>query len=281
MSRKIYYLGPMASYCDCARMLFAEKMDLGDFEAMPVRSISAVIKELAKEENFDSFAVLPIENSVEGIVRETIDNLFLLKNTSINIIAETSIQVRHCLASFSESLDKISTVVSHPQAIAQCYGFINEKLPQTVNVNHESSTASAIKSLLNKPSDIAAIGSEYAANLYNVPILEYSINDMESNKTRFILLGEKQTKVSGNDKTGFSFSTPNSSGALCKILNILDAHHINMTYIDSRPSKKSLGEYVFYVDIDGHALSDNVSKAIFEILQNVSDFQYFGSYTRI
>ena len=148
MSRKIFYLGPMASYCDCARMLFVEKMDLGDFEAIPVRSISAVINELAKEENFDSFAVLPIENSVEGVVRETLDNLCMLKNTSINIIAETSISVQHCLATFSESLGAITTVVSHPQAIAQCYGFINEKLTNDVSLNHESSTASAIKSLL-------------------------------------------------------------------------------------------------------------------------------------
>ena len=278
---KIYYLGPQASYCDCARDKFVKTFFLDEYEDSPESSIISVIKKLAQLENKDAYGVIPIENSVEGVVRETIDNLCLLKNTNMKILAETSIPVNHCLAGYAKSLEDIDTVISHPQAIAQCYGFITNNLKEDVILKNELSTALAIKGILPEQPNLAAIGSEYAAKLYNVPVIRSGINDMDSNTTRFVLIGAKRNKITGNDKTGFSFSTPNTPGALCKILKILDDHQINMTYIDSRPSKKSLGEYVFYVDIDGHVLTDNVSKALFEILQNVSEFQYFGSYTKI
>ena len=278
---KIYYLGPQASYCDCARDKFVRTFFLEEHEDTPERSILSVIKKLSQIENKDAYGVIPIENSVEGVVRETIDNLCMLKNTNMKILAETSIPVNHCLAGYAKKLDDIDTVISHPQAIAQCYGFISDNLREDIILKNELSTALAIKGILPEQPNLAAIGSEYAAKLYKVPVIRSGINDMESNTTRFVLIGSKRNKITGNDKTGFSFSTPNTPGALCKILKILDEHQINMTYIDSRPSKKSLGEYVFYVDIDGHVLTDNVSKALFEILQNVNDFQYFGSYTKV
>ena len=278
---KIFYLGPEASYCYCAMEKFASVFNLASYEAVAKNSILAVIKSMCLEENSNFYAVIPIENSVEGIVRETIDNLGLLKDTDIKIVAETSIPVKHCLVGFADDYKNIDTVVSHPQAIAQCYGFINDNLSESVILKHELSTAAAVQKVSESSPNLVAIGSEFAAQLYGKPIIKSEINDYSSNKTRFILLGKKQSKISANDKTGFSFATPNTPGALCKVLNILDAHGINMTYIDSRPSKQDLGEYVFYVDIDGHALSDNISKAIFEILLVVKDFQYFGSYTSV
>ena len=277
---KIFYLGPEASYCDLAKSKFVNYLG-GEFDEIAKPTILSVIKELASSENIDCYGVIPIENSVEGIVRETIDNLLLLKYTDMKIVAEISIPINHCLVGFTKSLKKLEKVISHPQAIAQCYDFLTQKLSENITISHENSTALAVKNLSKDSLNICAIGSEYAAKLYNVPIIRKNINDRESNTTRFVLIGAKKTKISGNDKTGFSFTTANKPGALCKILNILEKHQINMTYIDSRPSKKNLGEYVFYVDIDGHALSTNISKAIFEILQNVSDFQYFGSYVKI
>ncbi len=278
---KIFYLGPKASYCDFAKETFVRKFFLEEYEQIPKHSILAVIQELTKESNENSFAVIPIENSVEGVVRETIDNLSLLTETNIKIIAETSIPICHCLVGYATDYKQIDTIVSHPQAIAQCYKFISDNFKEDTSLRNELSTAAAIKELDQSKPNIAAIGSILAANLYKKPIITEKINDMDSNRTRFVLLGKKQTKITGSDKTGFSFVTPNTPGALCKVLNILDKHNINMSYIDSRPSKKNLGEYVFYVDIDGHALSDNISTAIFEILQIVKDFHYFGSYTKI
>lgn len=281
MNKKIFYLGPQASYCDIAKDKFITTFYLEEYEQIAKHSILSTIKELTKDENKDSFAVIPIENSIEGVVRETIDNLSLLNGSNIKIIAETSIPIEHCLASYAHTISDIKAIVSHPQAIAQCYNYITNHFPENIELHNELSTAAAIQNLDANDPNIAAIGSEYAANLYNKPIIETKINDIDSNRTRFILLGQKQTKVTGNDKTGFSFVTANTPGALCKVLNILEKHNINMTYIDSRPSKKNLGEYVFYVDIDGHAVSQNISVAIFEILQLVKEFNYFGSYTSI
>ena len=281
MKKKVFYLGPQASYCDYAKNKFVSTFFLEEYEQVAKHSILSTIKELTKETNQDSYAVIPIENSVEGIVRETIDNLGLLTQTNIKIIAETSIPIQHCLASYANNLEEIKVISSHPQAIAQCYNFITNNFREDIELRNELSTAAAIKNLNPENPSISAIGSSFAATLYNKPILKTEINDITSNRTRFILLGQKQTKITGHDKTGFSFVTPNTPGALCKILNILEKHNINMTYIDSRPSKKTLGEYVFFVDIDGHALSQNISVALFEILQFVKDFQYFGSYTII
>ena len=281
MEKKVFYLGPQASYCDIAKDKFISTFFLEEYTQVAKSSILGTIKELTKEENKESFAVIPIENSVEGMVRETIDNLNLLNNSSTKIIAETSIPIEHCLAGYANSLEEIKVIISHPQAIAQCYNFISSNFPENIEINNELSTAAAIKKLEKASPHIAAIGSVFAADLYNKPVIQTEINDISSNRTRFILLGQKQTKITGNDKTGFSFVTANTPGALCKILNILEKHNINMTYIDSRPSKKNLGEYVFYVDIDGHALSQNISVAIFEILQQVKEFHYFGSYTSI
>ena len=281
MSKNIFYLGPQASYCDYAKDKFVSTFSLEEYKQKPKPSILSIIKELANNINNDSFAVIPIENSIEGVVRETIDNLAILNNTNIKIIAETSIPIKHCLAGYAERYEDIQKISSHPQAIAQCYGFISANFSESIELQNELSTSAAINKLDKTMPHIAAIGSEYAAKLYGKPIIKTGINDEKTNKTRFVLLGKKQTNITGNDKTGFSFVTQNTPGALCKVLSILEKHNINMTYIDSRPSKKNLGEYIFYVDIDGHALSQNIAFAIFEILQIVKDFQHFGSYTKI
>ena len=282
MQNKIFYLGPQTSYCDCAKELFIKKFfnEQTKFEEIAKPTIISVIKALTQSEHKNSFAIMPIENSIQGIVRETLDALLLLKYTDIKIIAEASIPVNHCLIGYASSLSEINEITSHPQAIAQCYNFISDNFEEAISIKHDSSTASAISKLTPDSPNSVAIGSEYSAKYYNIPIIKKDINDMPSNTTRFILLGIKKNKITKQDKTGFSFSTPNSPGALCNVLKILDKYQINMTYIDSRPSKKSLGEYMFYVDIDGHALTENVSKAIFEILQIVTDFQYLGSYTQ-
>ena len=114
MKKKVFYLGPQASYCDYAKNKFVSTFFLEEYEQVAKHSILSTIKELTKETNQDSYAVIPIENSVEGIVRETIDNLGLLTNTSIKIIAETSIPIQHCLASYANNLEEIKVISSHP-----------------------------------------------------------------------------------------------------------------------------------------------------------------------
>ena len=117
--------------------------------------------------------------------------------------------------------------------------------------------------------------------MYNIPVLETGINDEENNTTRFVLLGKFTTPQTGNDKTSITFSTENKAGALNKILTILDTNNINMSYIDSRPSKKELGEYVFYIDFEGHILDEKIDKALEEIKPLTKMFYVIGSYHSI
>jgi prephenate dehydratase len=128
---------------------------------------------------------------------------------------------------------------------------------------------------------VGAIGSKFSAEYYSKPVIQENINDEKYNQTRFLLIGKKQMpKYDGEYKTSITFSTENKSGALCEILQILQKYNINMSYISSRPSKKVLGEYSFYIDFDGKITDDRVAKSMFEILQHVRTFKHLGSYPK-
>lgn len=276
---KLFYLGPQTSYTDIAKELFKQEFNLNDYVDTERKTITAVANELNNPELDDnSFAVLPIENSIEGIVKESIDNISKLNNPEIKIQAECVIPINHCLVGFARQKSDIKTVISHPQAISQCYDYIYKSFGNDIEYRSESSTANSIKNLMPDDKTIAAIGSKYSAEFYNKPVIEENINDEKFNQTRFFLLGKKSFKTDRAYKTGIYFSTENKSGALCKILQILEKHQINMTHISSRPSKKILGEYTFYIDFDGKLNDLKISKAIFEILQNVKSFKHLGSY---
>ncbi len=277
--RKLLFLGPNGSYSDFAKNKFIDKFNF-NCVSTNLKSISAVIKALKDENSQDIVAVIPIENSIEGIVRETLDNLSSLKKEGIKIIAETTIDIKHALIGYGKKQD-IKVIRSHPQALAQCKHFMNANFADSLIEEATLSTSSAIKSLSEKDKITAAIGSVECANMYNVPIIEENINDEENNKTRFILLGKFLAPQTGKDKTSITFSTENKAGALSKILTILESYEINMSYIDSRPSKKELGEYVFYIDFEGHIQDDKVQKAFSDIKNFVKMFYVIGSYSSI
>jgi prephenate dehydratase len=243
-----------------------------------LKSITGIIKALKDENSEDIAAVIPIENSIEGIVREALDNLVSLKKEGIKIIAETTMDVRHALLGYSDKKSEIKVVRSHPQALAQCKHFLSANFPDTLIEEATLSTSAAIKSLRKDEKSVAAIGSVECAKMYKVPVLEENINDEENNKTRFILLGKFLSPQTGADKTSITFSTENKAGALSKILNIFDKNGINMSYIDSRPSKKELGEYVFYIDFEGHINDEKTKNAFSEMEQFVKMFYVIGSY---
>ena len=274
--RKLLFLGPNGSYSDFAKNKFIDAFNFNCISTN-LKSISAVIKALKDENSEDIAAVIPIENSIEGIVRETLDNLSSLKKEGIKIIAETTMDIEHSLAGYGKLRD-IKVIRSHPQALAQCKQFIHANYPDSLIEEATLSTSAAIKSL--KPTDktIAAIGSPECAKMYNVPNIKEKINDEDNNKTRFILLGKFLAPKTGKDKTSITFSTENKAGALSKILAILDSYEINMSYIDSRPSKKELGEYIFYIDFEGHILDEKVQMAFADLKPMVKMFYIIGSY---
>lgn len=281
MEKEIYFLGPKTAYSDFAKDQFISLFKLDGYIEKPMRTITAVISEINKAQRSDALAVLPIENSIEGTVKETIDNLNRINNPDIKILGETVVSIEHCLITYAKDFSSIKKIKSHPQALSQCYDYIYEKFKDNVVLESESSTANAVQALTIESPEIAAIGNKYSAQYYGKPLLDTDINDEKFNQTRFILLGvPKKISKTSQDKTSITFSTENKSGALCDILAILKENNINMTYISSRPSRKSLGEYMFYIDFDGHVLDSTISKAMFQLLQHVKTFRHLGSYPK-
>ena len=275
--RKLLFLGPRGSYSDFAKNKFIDAFDL-NCVSTNLKSISGIIKALKDENNEDMAAVIPIENSIEGIVRETLDNLSSLKKEGFKIIAETTLNVEHALIGFCDKKSEIKIVRSHPQALSQCKRNLQANFADSLIEEATLSTSAAIRSLSKDEPSIAAIGSVECARMYDIPVVEEKINDEENNQTRFIFLGKFLAPPTGNDKTSITFSTENKAGALSKILTILEENNINMSYIDSRPSKKELGEYVFYIDFEGHINDDKVQKAFDKIKPLVKMFYVIGSY---
>jgi prephenate dehydratase len=263
MTNKVLFLGPEGSYSDIVKNKF-ECLFENTLVYEALDSIYQIAKTVENSEDNDIFAILPIENSVEGIVRETQDCLTMLSQKGFKIIAETTIPIEHCLIGFGDK-DKAKTVVSHPQAIAQCREYIYKTWGNDISIHPAFSTSNAVKSLTKENDTFIAIGNKFCAEIYDVPIIESNINDRKNNATRFILLGNFKLEKADKNKVSITFSTENKAGALNKVLNILDKYEINMSYIDSRPSRKELGEYVFYVDFAGYIEDSNIALALIEI----------------
>ena len=273
----IAYLGPGGSYTEMAKDLFCEKYGLNVHQE-PMKTIKQALEFV--DENSSAVAILPIENSIEGSVRETIDNLIRTKNENIRILSEVVMPIKHCLLSRTTELSSITGVISHPQALAQCQNYIHNELPRHLTVIEVASTAEAAKNLQNYNLTYAAIGSEKTAEIYYLNILKDNINDDPDNQTRFALIGDFETPKTQNDNTTLAFSTVNKPGALLEILKIFQDFGINLSYIDSRPSKAKFGEYTFFVDFDGHITDEVIIKAIDEVKTHTHYYRLVGSYER-
>ena len=274
---QIAYLGPGGSYTEMAKDSFCEKYKIDAYQT-PMKTIKQVLEFIDETPNV--IGVLPVENSIEGTVRETIDNLIRTKNTNIKILSEVVIPIKHCLLSRTTELCSITSIISHPHALAQCQNFIYNELPRHLSTCEAVSTAEAAKNLQNYNLTYAAIGSEKTAEIYNLNILKENINDDPDNKTRFALIGDFETPKTQNDSTTLAFSAENKPGALLEILQVFQAYDVNLSYIDSRPSKTQFGEYTFFVDFDGHISEEKIIKLINEIKNHTKYYRLVGSYER-
>lgn len=272
--KKLVYLGPEGSYSQLAAKKISSSVI---FEAQPsIKKIIEIMDNLPIELHHEVEAVIPIENFIEGIVRETIDNLVISKN--IQIIKEVLLPISHCLVTKEMTLQNIKKVYSHPQALAQCNSFLVNNLPM-VEILPTTSTSEAVR-LIKNAKECAAIAGENASNLYEVPIFMKKINDEPDNKTRFILIGHRQLPISGSDRTGFAFSTLNKAGALVDVMSVFKKYNINLSYIDSRPSKKVFGTYTFYIECDAYIQDEMLQKAIKEIQPLTTFLKFIGSYPK-
>ena len=269
----IYYLGPDGSNTYYAMLRFIEKSNIKVLNMLPQKSIKFALDNFSKD--YSSICILPVENSIEGIVRETIDNFLRFTDNSIQIYGEITIPINHMLLSKGNEI--ITKIYSHPQALAQCSAYLYKNFPN-VELKEVSSTSYAAQRVADGEANAAAIANETCAELFGLNIIANNINDEQGNKTRFYVLGRKEITVPKEGKTALMISTKNEHGALCNVLQILAKHNINMSCIESRPSKKKLGEYVFFIELDGLKDEYYISLALEEIMMYADFVKILGSF---
>lgn len=274
----IYYLGPDGSNAHNAMLRFLKTTETEVKNYYPQKNIRTALESAFADSS--SFCVLPIENSIEGIVRETIDNLLRLNSPSFKIQGEITLPIKHLLLSTSKDKSTIKKIISHPQALSQCGNFIHKNFPE-VELKEVSSTSYAAEKTAQLQDDsVAAIANETCANIFNLNILSDDINDENDNKTRFYILSRTELHKENSGKTAIILSVKNVSGALCEVLKIFAKYDINLSYIDSRPSKRRLGEYLFFMEADGYESDENIKNAMKEILSFVNFFRVLGSFQK-
>lgn len=226
------------------------------------------------ENGRSDYTILPVENSLEGSVGESYDVLLATKLTAVG---ETYHRISHCLIGL-QNLEKIDTVYSHPQALGQCRKFIQDNHLKSIPTYD---TAGSVKILLELNKDnIACIASRKAAEIYNVPIIKEGIEDNPNNYTRFLILANNKTEKTSKDKTSIIFAIKHIPGALYSILEKFNANKINLTKIESRPTKNTPWEYNFYVDFEGHKDDNGILDTIEKIRPNTTFLKILGSYPR-
>ena len=220
-------------------------------------------------------AVLPIESATGGGVTFTLDGLL---EATLTICRELHLEVIHCLVGQQKELSKIERVYSHPQPLDQCRTWLARNLPRARLMVTHSTVLAAQQASEDEAS--AAICSELAAELNEIPVLRQGIQDSHKNVTRFIIVGGEPRQPTGADKTSLLFSTPHERGALSRVLRVFDEEGINLTRIESRPSQQEMWEYVFYVDLEGHCQDPHVQRALERIEAQCRTTRVLGSYPR-
>lgn len=280
--QNIIYLGPAGSFTEIAaenfmNTLSKEAAACNNPDKILKSSILQVIE--AVDNNIGNIGIVPIENSIEGIVRETLDNL-ARATSRVMITGEIIIPISHCLISKSENISKIDKVMSKPEALGQCHHFIANNLKNITEKISATSTSEAVKQLIDLPENYAAIGTAKAAEIYGLKIVAKNINDEKDNLTRFVSLGAKVATRTGNDKTSIAFSACNQAGSLVDILMVFKENNLNLSYIESRPAKKVFGDYTFFIDFEGHIEDAEVQKTIGKIAPLVNFYRFLGSYPK-
>ena len=227
-----------------------------------------------------TLGVVPVENSVIGTVRETLDNLMISQNQDIKILAETTIPIQYCLLARTTEFYSITGVIANQQALGQCSNFIKEELPRNLNIVEATNPPEAARSLQNYNLTYASIGSKKIAEVYNLNILKENINDDKSNRTNFVLIGSLETKPTGNDKTTLMFTTEDKPGALMEILNIFYENNINLSYISSQQGKENPNSYIFVVSFDGHVQDSYISETLTQVKNKAAYLKVMGSYEK-
>ncbi len=286
--RTLAYLGPEGTYSEQAVLDYAPEA-----LRLPYGSIAAAIR--AADQGKADEAVVPVENSLEGAVTSTTD--LLIHETALKIKREIVVPIRHCLAlppgagergqvdadeDMAEQADfgAIAVVFSHPQAAAQCRGYLERRLPGAA-FSASLSTAAAVKDMLASDRPAAAVSSRRAAQLFGATVAASGIEDASHNQTRFVVLAAADAEPTGRDKTSICFDfSHDGPGILHRALGELASRDINMLKIESRPDKRSPGRYFFLLDMEGHRTDPAIESALADIAKPAASFKVLGSYPR-
>ncbi len=271
---RVGFLGPEGTFSHEALGLMPEARGA---EAVPYPTVFDVVR--AVEEGEVAGGVVPIENSLEGSVNATLDALAF--GAGVLILREVDLPIHHHLLALpGVALEEVKVVFSHPHASAQCREFLSRKLPG-VELRATNSTAEAARAAAEAGAGAAAIGSATAARIFGLEILVSGVMDRPDNRTRFVLLGRHIPPPTGADKTSVvCFIAEDRPGSLLGILEEFAIRQINLTKIESRPTKERLGEYCFFVDLEGHITEPRVAEALKGLHRRLAALRYLGSYPR-
>jgi chorismate mutase/prephenate dehydratase len=266
---RVAYLGPMGSFSEQAAFEYMGQ----DISGVPCPDFDEVFRRV--ESDGADVGIVPVENSTEGAVNRTLD---LLLNTPVRIVGEHTIVIRHCLLTKSGTIDGVTRVMAHPQALAQCQHWLGMNHVHLVR-EPVASNAEAARIAAQDPT-VAAIASDIAARAWGLEVVAEGIQDDPSNRTRFLAIGKIDTLPSGADKTSLILAVPNEAGAVYKMLAPLADNGVSMYRFESRPARTGQWEYYFYVDIEGHRQDPAVAKALSELQARCAFLKVLGSYPR-
>jgi chorismate mutase / prephenate dehydratase len=263
----VAYFGPEASFTHLAALAhFGQRAHF-----LAQKNIGLVFDQVEKGRT--AYGVVPIENSGVGSVKPTLDRLI---STPLSIRTEIYLRISHYLLAGQSELEKVQRIYSHPQAIAQCQGWLEKNLSQSTLITVENTAQAAKKALQDKEG--AAIGSQQAAELYGLKILADRIEDYPMNTTRFLVMGKGNSEPTGRDKTSLLFGTPHKPGALLKALKPFTLKGLNLLKIESYPVPDRMWEYLFFVDFSGHQEEEAVAQCLQELERHTIFLKVLGSY---
>ena len=267
MPMSVAYLGPEGTYTQAAVIKhFGQAVN-----SLDVKTIADVFRVV--ERGKAHFGVVPVENSTEGVITHTLD---CFTNSDLKVCGEVQLPISHQLLSHADGLTSVKKVYAHPQALAQCRSWLERYLPDAEVIAANSNAEAAL--IAAKDEDVAAIAGEIAAKLYSINILASGIEDEQNNTTRFLIIGNESYSASGEDKTTIMVSTPNKVGSLFELLKPLYDLGVDMSRIESRPSRQSNWDYVFFIDLNGHIDEPKVAKALSELEAHSAFYKLIGSY---
>lgn len=273
----VAYLGPEASFSEMARDAFCERYGINVFSTA-LKTIPDVVEFVDK--NPFTLGVIPVENSIDGTLRASLDSIIATQNSNIKILSELVMPIEYCLLSRTTEFYSITGIIGTPYLLGKCQEFIRHEMPLNLSIIENTSMSECARNLSNYNLTYGCIGNRKTAETYRLNVLKEYINDDKTNQTRYILFGDFDTPITNNDQTTIAFSTNNTPGALLEVLKTFLENGINLTYISSRPSKINFNDYAFIVNFDGHFKEPHIEKVLNEIKPKTKFYRLLGSYEK-